>query len=233
MEEFMDLVFQPLRNFGRNVMEFVPDLLAMLIIFAGGLLIAWLVKSVFLRAARVFSFDAWCDRAGLTALIRKGDLWSRPSDLFAGALYWMLVIIFLMVALGALRFEAINNLSSQFFLYLPRVFSALLILVIGYIIAGFLSRAILIAAVNSGYHYAAILAETARLLMLVLILAMALEQLQIAPGIVIAAFSIIFGGIVLALAVAFGMGGIDAARKIIEKGSEEKKEMAGRDIEHL
>ena len=68
------------------------------------------------------------------------------------------------------------------------------------------------------------------------ILAMALEQLQIAPGIVVAAFSLLFGGIVLALAIAFGVGGIDAAKRIIEKGGEEKKEETGekgRDIEHL
>ena len=91
----------------------------------------------------------------------------------------------------------------------------------------------MIAAVNSGYHHAKLIAEAARLLLIVLILAMALEQLQIAPGIVIAAFSIIFGGIVLALSIAFGVGGIDAAKRIIEKGTEEEKEDKGRDIEHI
>ena len=70
------------------------------------------------------------------------------------------------------------------------------------------------------------------MLLVVLILAMALEQLRIAPGIVVAAFSILFGGIVIAFAIAFGAGGIEAARKVIEKSSEEKKE-SGRNIEHL
>jgi Na+/H+-translocating membrane pyrophosphatase len=54
----------------------------------------------------------------------------------------------------------------------------------------------------------------------------------VAPSIVVAAFSIMFGGVVIALAIAFGVGGIDAARRIIEKGSEEKKEEKG-NIEHL
>jgi hypothetical protein len=112
------------------------------------------------------------------------------------------------------------------------VFSAVLILFIGYLAAGFLSRAALIALVNSGYHYAKLLAEAVRLLLIVLILAMALEQLQVAPNIVTAAFSIIFGGIVIALAIAFGVGGIDAARRIIEKGAAEKKEEQ-RDMEHM
>jgi hypothetical protein len=61
---------------------------------------------------------------------------------------------------------------------------------------------------------------------------MALEQLQVAPNIVVAAFSIIFGGIVIALAIAFGVGGVEAARRIIEKGVAEKS--GGKDdIQHL
>jgi hypothetical protein len=61
---------------------------------------------------------------------------------------------------------------------------------------------------------------------------MALEQLEVAPGIVVAAFSIVVGGIVLALAISFGVGGIDAARKIIEKETEAKEE-GKKDIEHI
>ena len=117
----------------------------------------------------------------------------------------------------------IDQLVSQFFLYLPRAFSAVLILVIGYVLAGFISRAVLIAAVNSGYQYAKLLAEAVRLLLTVLILAMVLEQLQVAPGIVLAAFSIIFGGIVIALAISFGVGGIDAAKRMIERETVEKQ----------
>ena len=89
-----------------------------------------------------------------------------------------------------------------------------MIFIIGYVIAGFVSRAVLIAAVNSGYHYAKIIAEAVRLCLIVMILAMVLEQLNVAPSIVNAAFSIMFGGVVIALAIAFGAGGIDAARKI-------------------
>ncbi|MHB1592257.1 MAG: hypothetical protein ACYCTW_12110, partial [Sulfuricella sp.] len=66
-------------------------------------------------------------------------------------------------------------------------------------------------------------------LLMVLILSMAMEQLQIAPSIVLAAFTIIFGGIVTALAISFGVGGIDAARRMIEREAAETKD----EIEHL
>lgn len=237
MEEFIDMLLEPLANFWKGVIGFVPNLLAMLLIFILGFFFAWLIRVFLMRIFAAVNFDKWFDRVGFTAVIRKGDIWAKPSELIGHIVYWFLIILFIMAGLGALQLQAIDNLISQFFLYIPRAFSALLILIIGYIIAGFISRAVLIAAVNSGYHYAKILAEAVRLLLIVLILAMALEQLRIAPGIVVAAFSLIFGGIVLALAIAFGIGGIDSARKIIEGEGEakktEKKEEEGRDIEHL
>ena len=244
MEGFIDLLFEPLEDFWRGFVSFVPNLLVMVFIFILGFLFAWVIGISLKRVLAVVNFDIWCDRVGLTALIRKGDVWTKPSEVFVRILYWFLVILFIMIGLTALQLPTIDNLISQFFLYIPRVFSALLILIAGYLFAGFLSRAVLIAAVNSGYHYAKVLAEAVRLLLVVLILAMALEQLQIAPGIVVAAFSLIFGGIVLALAIAFGIGGIDAAKRIIEGEGEAKKmekkeeeekgeEEKGRDIAHL
>ena len=232
MDNFINLLFQPFRNFWASLAAFLPNLFAMLLIILSGLLIAWLARKLFLRLFTAINFDVWCDKAGLTAIIRKGDIWTRPSDFFGRIIYLIFIIIFLMIGLSALRLPTIGNLTSQFFLYMPRALSALFILIIGYIIAGFVARGILIAAVNSGYHYAKLLAEAVRVLLIVLILAMALEQFGIAPGVVIAAFSIIFGGIVLSLAIAFGVGGIDTAKRIIEKRLEEKKEEKG-NIEHL
>ncbi len=232
MENFIHVLLDPLKDFWAGFIVFVPKFIAMFIIFAGGVIIAWALKLLLLRTLLAANFDAWADKAGLTAIIRKGDIWGKPSDISGKILYWFVVIIFLMIGLNALQIQTIDKVVSQFFLYLPRIFSALLIFVIGYVIAGFISRAVLIAAVNSGYHYAKILAEAVRLLLIVFILAMVLEQLSVAPSIVVAAFSIMFGGVVIALAIAFGVGGIDAARRIIEKGSEEKKE-AEKDVEHL
>jgi len=259
MENYVEMLFEPINNFWKNFFSFLPNLLVMLFVFFIGFLFAWIVRAVVLRVFKVINFDSWCDRVGLTAIIRKGDVWSKPSEVFGLVIFWFLVILFLMIGLSALQLKTIDNLIAQFFLYIPRAFSAILIIIAGYIFTGFLSRAVLIAAVNSGYHYARILAEAVRLLLLVLILSMAFEQLQIAPGIVIAAaiestalsrtnvsgiidtssmpkFSALTCITLLSMAIAFGVGGIDAAKRIIEGGGEEKKEGKNekdKDIEHL
>jgi hypothetical protein len=233
MTQFLTLILDPLRDVYDKFKSFLPNLLAMLVFLIVGILFARVVRLVTLKLLKAVNFDSWSDRMGVTSLMRKGDLWSKPSNTVAGFVFWAIIALALMAGLSALKIGAVDHLVNQFFLYLPRAFSAILILIVGYVAAGFVGRAVLIAAVNSGYHYAKLLAEAIRLLLTVLILAMVLEQLQVAPGIVLAAFSIIFGGIVVALAISFGVGGIDAAKRMIEREHRETRKDEGDDIEHL
>lgn len=230
MAEFLELILEPLQEVFLKFKDFLPNLLAMMVILVTGILLAKLVRIMLLKSLNAINFDSWSDRVGITTLMRKGDMWSKPAAMLGTILFWLLIIVTLMIALSALRVPAVDGMVEQFFAYLPRAFSAAMILIVGSLLAGFISRAVLIAAVNSGYHYSKLLAEAVRMLLMVLILAMAMEQLQIAPSIVLAAFSIIFGGIVVALAISFGVGGIDAAKRMIERenGAEKKDE-----IEHI
>lgn len=234
MADFLKLILEPLQEVFVKFKIFVPNLLAMLVIVSVGTLVARLLRAVLVRFLLAIKFDSWSDRMGVTTILRKGDLWAKPSIAVGAIVFWTVIVVVLMAGMSALKIHAIDQLVAQSFLYLPRVFSAVLILIIGYVLAGFVSRAVLITSVNSGFHYAKPLAEAIRVLLTVLILAMVLEQLQVAPGIVLAAFSIIFGGIVIALAIAFGVGGIEAAKRMIERETQEKRtEDAKDDIEHL
>jgi len=232
--DFLNLILEPLQEVFLTFKVFLPNLLAMIVIVIVGIVLARIVRIILIKSLTAINFDSWSDRMGFTTLMRKGDLWAKPSATLGAIVFWLLVIVTLMIGLSALNIPAIGGLVEQFFGYVPRVFSAAMILIIGYVLAGFISQGVLIAAVNSGYHYSKLLAKAIRTLLMVLILAMAMEQLQIAPSIVLAAFSIIFGGIVVALSISFGVGGIDAARRMIEqetleKGAAETKD----DIEHV
>lgn len=232
--EFLNLILEPLQEVFIKFKAFLPNLLAMLVIMVLGIVLARIVRVILIKSLTAINFDSWSDRMGFTTLMRKGDLWAKPSATLGSVIFWLLVIVTLMIGLSALNIPAIDSLVEQFFGYVPRVFSAAMILIIGYVLAGFISQGVLIAAVNSGYHYAKLLAKAIRTLLMVLILAMSMEQLQIAPSIVLAAFSIIFGGIVVALSIAFGVGGIDAARRMIERETQEKGAAETRDdIEHV
>jgi hypothetical protein len=232
MTDFFELILDPLKEVYSKFVKFVPNLLAMLVILLVGILLARILRTLLLKLLSAVNFDSWSDRMGLTSVMRKGDLWAKPSAAVGTFVFWLLIISALMAGFSALNIQAVDRLISSFIVYLPRIFTAVLILVFGYIVTGFIGRAVVISLVNKGYHFAKLIAEAVRLLLIVLFVAMALEQLEVAPGIVVSAFSIIFGGIVLALAIAFGVGGIEAAKKIIEKETV-KKEKGDEDIEHI
>jgi len=113
------------------------------------------------------------------------------------------------------------------------VFVAILILFLGVAIANFLSRAALLAAVNAGYASARILSWSIRFVIWILAITMTLEELGLARQTVIAAFSIIFGATMLGLAIAFGLGGQELARKFLEKYLGEPKKTADKEPQPL
>ncbi|MBI4937939.1 MAG: hypothetical protein HY846_06935 [Nitrosomonadales bacterium] len=234
MEDFINLILDPLKELFLKFKVFVPNFLAMLVILFAGIVIALIIKRFLAKFLAAINFDSWSDRMGFTKLMRRGSMWSKPSAVLCEIVFWLMVIVTLMSGLSALQIPAIDQLVNQFFSYIPRLFSAAMILIIGYLLSGFISRTVLIAAANSGFHYAKLLAQAVHTMLIVLILAMIMEQLHIAPSIVLAAFSIVFGGIVIAIAIAFGVGGIDAARRIIEKEASQKRDERQRDeIDHI
>lgn len=139
------------------------------------------------------------------------------ANLLSRFFYWVIVLVTLILGINALEVSATQNLITQFFNYLPHLFAAVVILVIGYLIAIFLGQATLIAAVNAQMESAKLLARAVRWFIIILSLTMALYQLGIAEKVIMVAFSIIFGGIVLALAIAFGWGGRELAKDFLDR----------------
>lgn len=223
MERFAQEVLDRLRVFSGKVLEFIPDFLVMIFVIIIGLLVAWSARFVLLRAFRAVRFDKWSDEVGITSVFNKAGISSPPARVISLFVYWVLLLTFVMAGFGSLGLKLTDTLSSLFFLYLPRFISAIVIIIIGFIFAGFLSRAVLLGAVNAGVEKARLISEGVRVFLLIFVFAMALEQLAIAPGIVRAAFSIAFGAVALAFAIAFGLGGRDAAKKVIEEAREKKE----------
>jgi hypothetical protein len=137
----------------------------------------------------------------------------------------------MIISLRALDMPSVEQLLERLFLYLPNVFVAALVLFFGYMLSNFLGRAALIASVNAGMKISGMIGELVRLTVFLLSITMSLEQLGIGSETIIIAFAIIFGGAVMALSIAFGLGGRDIAKEYLEKKlrGEEKED----EISHL
>ncbi len=207
----------PMEKFFQQLGAFLPHLLALLLIIILGVVAGWVVKTMTLRLLNVLGFDEFSARAGLSQALGKGGVRESPSSLISRIFYWVIVLTFLFIGLGTLQLTPVDRLVTQAFTYIPRVLVALTILGVGFIFANFTGRATLIGAVNAQIPQARFLARGVRLGIFLFALAMAFEQLGIASSVIVATFSIAFGGVVLALAIAFGLGAKDRAQKWIEK----------------
>jgi Mechanosensitive ion channel, conserved TM helix len=221
-------------RFVEKLITFLPNLLAMVTILIVGLVIAWIVKMVLSRFLRAIQFDKVSVRWGVAHMLSTAGMTFSLTHLVARFFYWLIVLITLILAMNALELEATHTLVAHFFSYLPHLFAALFILAIGYLVALFLSQAALIAAVNAQIDSARHLSRIVRWFIVILSLTMALYHLGVAEKIIVSAFSITFGGIVLALAIAFGWGGRDLAKEFLEKLRKTEGPREGSDsISHL
>ena len=216
MQDFVHTtLLEPLATLGKTVVALLPNVLAMLIIFSVGLGAAWAAGSLVERVLRVIGLDHVCNRLGVNATLARGGVKTDPSRLVGRAAYWVVFLFAVVAALGALNLQPINEFAHSVLAYLPHLLTASLILIAGYLLSNFVSQAVLIAAVNAGLPGVQLIA-----------VAMALEQLGIARNIVVVGFGITLGGVLLAAAIAFGLGAKDLAREFLER------RLAGRPKDH-
>jgi hypothetical protein len=216
-ETWTTAITSSFNKFLGKVITFLPNLLAMIMILAIGFFIAWIIKYLLFRFLKAIQFDRVSERWGLTRVLSKGGFVHSPASLLSRFFYWIVVLITLILGINALEVAATQNLITQFFDYLPNLFAAIIILVVGYVVSVFLGQATLIAAVNAQMESARLLSRSVRWFILILSLTMALYHLGIAEKIIIAAFTITYGGVVLALAISFGWGGRELAKDFLER----------------
>lgn len=212
----LNTLSQTLGNFLNALALFLPRLLSMLVIIAAGFVVALLLRVVVRRIFSIESFRKYCDSAGLTQMMRRAAL-PPPVDFLSQLIFWVVWIVFIVLGIDALGIGALREQISKFFLFLPQIFVALVILFIGLLVANFFSRATLLAATNANYPSARLLASLVRLLIVILAVTMALEQIGLGRHVVLIAFSIAFGALMLGASIAFGLGGRDVARRVLER----------------
>jgi hypothetical protein len=222
-----------LENFYSGAIRFLPGLAAMMVIVLTGLVVGWILNVIVRRALGLAKFDRFCANAGAAQILTRADIRVSPSNLAGRFVFWLVFLVAVMTGVSALQLDVFDRLIAEFFLYLPRIFAALLILLVGFLIGNFLSRASLLAAVNANMPSARLVSSGVKVLIAILTFAMALEQLQIARGIVTSAFTIAFGAVMLGLAVAFGLGGQQVARRLLEERFPEKKQEQPDQFSHI
>jgi hypothetical protein len=234
MWEFLSEVIRgTLSGFAERLAAFGPNFLAMLVTLAVGLMGAGVTHVVLRLALPRIGLDRIAERAGVTTVLEKGGIVSPPSRVVAALAAWAVLGMFVLLAIGALNLEVAMKVVSETFAYLPQLLIGVAIIILGALVAAFVRRSVLIAVVNAGWPSARLLAGGAHAGLMILFAAMALEHLGVGRQIIAIAFAILFGGVVLALALAFGLAGRDLAREFLERVARRKDEASVDDFRHL
>jgi hypothetical protein len=216
IQEIAEALAQSWRNFATAFVLFVPRLVAGTIIFAAGFVVALLARRLVRHGLASLHFDRLAARTGTSEMLRLAEMPSAEV-LIAKIIFWIVWIGFIVSAVDTLQFGPFQGLVQEFFAFVPRVLLALLVLALGFLVGNFVWRATLLATVNAGLPGARLLSGALRLLVIAVAVVMALEQLGLATTVVLTAFAIAFGALMLGLAIAFGLGGRDAARHLLEQ----------------
>ena len=218
-----DALQQSLGRVLTSLASFLPGVLALLVSVLVAMLIGWLLAAGSMRVLGWFRFDQRLERVGLEALAEWAPGRS-PTRLVGRLLFWSVLLGGILVGIAALEATQSSTMTGRLYTYLPNTVVAILLVMAGSILARLLSRGVLISAVNLQLHSARLMSLGVKWLVLVLTAAMALNQVSIGGTVLTLAFGILFGGIVLAMALAVGLGSKDVVSRTWERQDEKRRE---------
>lgn len=215
--ESVDVYLEPLRAFLSQVGAFLPRLALAVAVLIAGWLAAKVVRFAIVRGLRAINFNVLTERAGMDGFLKQGGIEHDTTDIFGVLVYWLVIFAALVVACNSLGLTYITDLLGQVVLFVPKVLVALVILAFGAYFAAFIGGTVVTYCRNVGIQDADLLGKFAQYAIIVFVVLIALDQVSVGGAIIRQSFLIILGGIVLALALAFGIGGRDWAAGLLER----------------
>ena len=195
-----------------KVINYLPNVLAALLVILIGVIVAWAVKTVIVKGLGFVKLKKYTDAVGLGKIFtEKVEFAALLGDIAK----WTIVIVFLIPALEILQIAQVSIVLEGILAYVPNVVVAIVTLMLGAVVADIVSRVVRSTAATMGTKNADLLSDIARWAIVVFVTLGALQQLNILPELIstltigVMAFFVIAGG------VAFGLGGKEAAGDLI------------------
>jgi len=222
MDRF-EVMLEPVRAFLAQIGVLLPRLGLALIVLIAGWLIAKMVRFAVVRALRAVNFHVVSERAGIDGFLKDGGIGIGATEILAALVYWLVILAALVLGFNLLGLAYITDLLMRVLLFVPNVMVAVLILAFGAYFARFVGNAVTAYCRNVRLQDADALGALARYAIIIFVILIALDQVQIGGDIVRQTFLILLAGVVLALALAFGLGGREWAAAFLERWWPRKK----------
>src|SRR5215211_5692737 len=221
MQSQSEGMFQPLQNALSTFLSYIPQLIGALIILIVGYIVAKVLQAVVGRVLQGIGFDRWMERGGIKQFFDRAETNQTPASILGALVFWFVFIIAITMAADALGIPQVSVVLAQLIAYIPQIIAAILILILAALLANFIS------GIVRGATGSNVLASVAQYAIIVYAVFAALTQLGVAVQLTANTFLIVLGAVALAAALAFGIGGRELARDILEKAYNRSDEVAG------
>jgi hypothetical protein len=223
MDSRFEMMLEPLRAFLAQIGALLPRLGLALIVLIAGWLVAKMARFAVVRSLRAVNFHVVSERAGIDGFLKDGGIALGMTEILAALVYWLVILAALVVGFNLLGLTYITDLLMRVVLFVPKVMVAVLILAFGAYFARFVGNAVTAYCRNVRLQDADALGALARYAIIIFVVLIALDQVDIGGDIVRETFLIVLAGVVLALALAFGLGGREWAAEFLERWWPRKK----------
>jgi hypothetical protein len=211
------MLLEPVRVFLVQVGQFLPKLALAVVVLIAGWMLAKVARFTVVKALRAINFNVLTERAGMDGFLRQGGVESDTTEIFGVLIYWLVILAALIIGFNSLGLTYITDLLRQIVLFVPKVIVALLILAFGAYFARFIGGTVMTYCRNVGIQDAELLGSLAQYAIMTFVVLICLEQVNVGGEIVRVSFLIILGGVVFALALAFGLGGQAKVAQMLER----------------
>ncbi len=210
-----------LRNLGSEIVEYLPNLAAGLVLIAIGWLLGWLAKRVVIQICIVLRLDRLLQRFRWGAAFSKADVRHAFFNSVGNIAFFLVFLVLLNASFEVLELAALSQLLERGMLFFPRLLLCLLIAGLGWIIAGWVAIAMQKALTKEEVPRAALIARFSKSVVFLFFAAMALAELRIAREIVVIGFTVTIITLGLLAIVITRLGGEGAVKKVLEKFGED------------
>ena len=216
-----ETLLQPLQNALSTFLSFLPQLVGAIVILIIGYIVAKVLQAVVGRVLQAIGFDGWMEKGGIKQFFDRAQTNYTPATVIGRLVFWFVFIIALTMAADALGIPQVSAVLGQLVAYIPSIIAAILILILAALLANFVS------GIVRGATGSDLLASVARYAIIVYAVFAAITELGIAVTLTAPTFLIVLGAVALAAALAFGLGGRDLAREILQRAYSRTNEVAG------
>jgi len=209
------------KNLWLGVVNFVPNLIVAIVIVLVGWGIGVLFGRVVSQIVKAIRLDEALRKAGVENFLNRGGLNLNSGAFLGGLVRWFIILVFLVGAFDVLGLSQVTLFLKDILDYLPQVIVAVLILIAAGLVADAMKKLVLSSAMTAGVSSAGFLATVTKWVIWIFAILVALSQLGIASGFIQTVFTGLVVALSLGLGLAFGLGGQEAAGRVVEKMSKE------------